>query len=1074
MIKNMILMLKHLKVGKLFKIYVLSLLIIFCLQLNLYSQVESLKFDRYMLADGLSQGTIYDIIQDEKGFLCFATQHGLNKFDGYKFLTYYHNPNDSNSISHNWIYCTYDDGSGNLWLGTYGGGLDKYDYKNKKFYHFKYNTNDTTTISNNFINTFYVDKDNILWIGTDGGGLNKFNLKTEKFIRYKHNENINFSISSNNVTSIIKDKNDKLWIGTTDKGIDIFDPNINKFRNLTIKLRDFGELLYLRINYISEDSHGNIWIGTYNNGLIKFDTDKKKFSRYVHNPNDRYSLSGNRVTVIFEDSHKQFYIGTNSGLNILDRNNEKFTRYRNFSYKPHSISNDIITTIFEDRNGNIWIGTSNGINKFSKYKNKFKHFTHDILDKNSLSNNYVWSIFKDSNKILWVGTNNGLNRYDKDNNRFIKYYHDVNNPNSLSNNRVFAIHKDESGLLWIGTENGLNTFDKDKEKFYHYKTSPNNPNSISSNRIRTIFDDDVYTWIGTFGGGLNRYDKSSGKFKSYTHNPEGEQSISNNYIYSFYKDTEGIIWLGTVNGLNRFDSEKETFQNYFNDPDNKNSISYNMVNGICEDDRGNLWICTGRGLNKFDKKEQKFTRFTKEDGLPSNMLYSILKDKNGFLWISSNRGLTKLNPKTGEVTNFDTRDGLQSNEFNGRACFIAEDGEMFFGGINGFNRFYPDKIKNNPNLPNVVLTGFRIFNKNIELKENISYIDNIIMSYKDNFFTFEFSALEYTDPLQNMYSYKLEGFDKNWIEIGNKNTASYTNLDPGNYTFMIKAANNDGIWNNKSLKLNIIITPPFWKTTWFKILAIFLIVASLHATYKIRVKSIQSRKRELEILVKKRTKELFRKTKALEKSHHRVKSLKQQIEFILAETKTGLDIIDSDLNIRYIDPQRKKIYGNPRGKKCYEYFKDRKESCSECRIKKAFETKEVVVTESVIKRDNNRPIQIVTKPFQNKKGEWLVAEIEVDITERKRIEKETVEKEKLKGILEMAGAACHNINQPLSVICSYSGLLIDDVSENEKIYEDIKTIKEAIWEISDILRKLKNITRYKTTDYSSLSKIVDI
>jgi len=872
-----------------YKAICLTFLLNLTLSLNLYAQMNDIKFERISLEQGLSQATVWAIMQDSKGFMWFGTADGLNKYDGYSFTIYNHDPRDSTSISDNKIITIYEDKSGTLWIGTDGGGLNKFDRETEKFTHYKHEPSNPNSLSDNHILSICEDKSGALWIGTHYGGLNRlvlseaegFDRETEKFEHFKHDPADPNSLSHNHVFPICEDQSGVLWIGTNDGGLNKFDRENKKFIHYKFDPSNPTSLSNDIINAIYEDKSGTLWIGT-TNGLNKlvlstswdsgqalseceeYDRERAKFVHYNHDPFNPNSLSDSTIWSIYEDKSDKLWIGTaRGGLNRFDREKGIFVHYKNDPYDPKSLSDNRIRSIFEDKCGVLWIGTNGGgVNKFNRLKEKFVHYKNNPSNMNSLSSNRIYSFYQDKTATFWIGTSGGgLNQYNREKETFVHYKNDPSNPNSLSDDIVLSVYVDQFNTLWIGTDDGgLNKFNREQESFTCYKNDPSNPNSLSDNTVRVIFEDKSGAlWIGTDHGGLNKFDREKVTFTRYKHDPQNVNSLSNKAVRSIYEDHSGVLWIGTYGGgMNRFDRSTGRFIHYKHDPANPNSLSNNYVLSIYKDpgDSGHtLWIGTfGGGLNKvvlsesekpapsissqkrsgqagqalsepegFDSVKAEFTYFTENDGLPNNVVYGILGDDHGNLWLSTNKGLSKFNPSTETFRNYDVNDGLQSNEFNTGAYYKSKSGEMFFGGINGFNAFYPDSIKDNLFIPPVVITTIKKFDEIV--KRDISDTEEIELSYKDNYLTFEFVAFDYTNPQKNQYQYIMEKFDKDWIDTGTRRFATYTNLDPGKYVFKVIGSNSDGKWNEQGVSVRIVIKPPFWKTWWFIILsAVFLIV----------------------------------------------------------------------------------------------------------------------------------------------------------------------------------------------------------------------------------------------------------
>jgi streptogramin lyase/two-component sensor histidine kinase len=460
------------------------------------------------------------------------------------------------------------------------------------------------------------------------------------------------------------------------------------------------------------------------------------------------------------------------------------------------------------------------------------------MNENSLSDDVVWSVYKDSNDNIWIGTyRGGLNKYDRKNNKFTFYKADPSKRNSLNDNHIRSLHMDKKGNLWIGTYSaGLNKYVPSEGRFYHYLNDPADKKSIGANQILKIEEDaDGIMWIAAFGGGLNKFIPEKNEFVRYMHDPSDERSLRDDRVYSLHIDRKGNLWVGTFGGgLSKFNKETETFTHYFHKSADDNSLSHNRVMAICEDSNGMIWIGThGGGLNKLDPSTNKIKRYGKTAGLSSDVVYGILEDKNKNIWLSSEDGIFRMNLGTEYISHFEIQDGLQGLEYSGGAYFKSGDGELFFGGINGLNYFYPENIVENQYIPPIVITSVRIFNESLNGDR-----DELQLKYNENFVSFEFAALDFTHPPDNHYQYMLEGLDKEWqYAKSNMRVATYTNLAPGDYVFRVKGSNNDDLWNTEGITVAISIMPPFWKTWWFIALAILLIGSALYFLSTVRIKN---------------------------------------------------------------------------------------------------------------------------------------------------------------------------------------------------------------------------------------------
>jgi len=817
--------------------------------INIFPETRDIRFKHLSIEQGLSQSIVYSIAQDNRGFMWFATEDGLNRYDGYKFIVLRPDPKNTNSLSHSNIWAIYVDQPGIIWVGTFHGGLTSFNPETGNYCRYRKNPDDPNTISDDVIRSIYEDSSGVLWVGTDDG-LNKFDRETETFTHYKNVPGNPNSLSNNEVYSICEDQSGVLWIGTHGGGLNKFDMESEIFTHYKSMPHDPNSLSSDEILTLFKDPSGVLWIGTNGGGLNRFDTRTGCFMPYQHQPGDPNSLGNNVVRAIYEDHTGTLWIGTDAGLCKFNKETGRFTTYQNEPGNPFSLGYNEIRAIYEDRAGVMWIGTyGGGINKFNAKKKKFIHYKPDPNDPNSLSHEIVWSFYEDPSGILWIGTHSGgLNKFDRKKNRFTIYRANPNVPNSLSNDTVRVVYGDKSGILWIGTNGGgINKFNKETETFTRYKYVPDNPHSLSHDEIRAIYEDRFgVLWIGTHGGGLNKFNRETGTFIRYQANDSDPGSLSNDVVRSICEDHSGVLWIGTYGGgLNKFNRESETFTQYRASPHNPNSLSNDYVFSVYEDTSHVLWIGTwGGGLNRFNREEESFTTFGKAEGMPTDSIYGMLEDHQGYLWISSSNGLIKFDPRTGKCKHYRESDGLQSNEFNGGAVFKSSSGEMFFGGIHGFNAFYPDTIEDNQYIPPIVITSFQKLNKEVKLGQPIAAIKELTLSYRDYFFSFEFAALDYTAPLENKYAYKMEGLDDDWIYTdSNKRFATYTTLAPGNYTFWVKGSNNDGIWNEAGTSMAITITPPFWKTLWFQALSVIVFVLIVWILYKKRMKNFFLRTR---------------------------------------------------------------------------------------------------------------------------------------------------------------------------------------------------------------------------------------
>lgn len=842
------------------KTHALISIIFVCLSGLLFSQPGDIRFEQIALEDGLSQNSVFTILQDSRGFLWFGTQDGLNKYDGYSFKIYKPEPGNPRSISHNDISTIMEDKSGMLWIGTKGGGLNLYDPAKDTFTRMspQANPDDPLSVARNLIYCIFEDRRGVIWIGTLGAGFSQYvrDEMGERFIHHPMNPDSSSNRWCRTISSITEDSSGIIWLSSWDNGIIKYNPKTYLYTHIHHIPGDPGSLSDNRIGTILEDRSGMLWIGTAG-GLDLMDTKTGKCRHFRHNPEDPKSLSSDMVFRLFEDRSGVLWVGTyRSGLNRFDRDSETFTRFRHQSINPHSLSSDIITCIYEDRSRVLWIGTpGSGVNKYNR-QNNFKHYTVNPQNPNSVSHKFIFSLLEDHRGHVWIGTRGGgLNHFDPGTGKFTHYRNSPGNTKTPSSDAVAAVLEDRNHQIWLGTEGGgLNKLDPASGQFTYYLPNQDNPDSIGHFVINYLLEDSSGTlWLGTDGMGLDRFNVEKETFSHYRFRAGDPTTLSGNRITSLYEapSEPGILWAGTYfNGLNRFETSTGKATRIPVASEQQPGLPHQTVMCTLEDRRGNLWTTTyGGGISKLIRSNGKVTGFihyTEKDGLANNATYGMLEDDRGFLWISSNSGISRFDPEKETFKNYNTWDGLQAREFNAGAFHKGKSGTMYFGGINGFNTFTPADWKTNPYPPPVVITDFKLFHKPVPvggdspLQRTVPYTRHINLSYRENVFQFQFAALDYTVPGKNRYAYKMENFDSDWIypEPGQR-YAAYTNLGPGEYVFRVKGSNNDDEWNQEGASIKLTITPPFWGTWWFRFFVIFFALGVVYLGYRKRLHNVR-------------------------------------------------------------------------------------------------------------------------------------------------------------------------------------------------------------------------------------------
>jgi len=780
--------------------------------------VLKIGFEKISINEGLSQSSCRCIEQDRKGFLWVGTTDGLNRYNGYSFEVFKHDPENDNSLSHNYIREICEDRNGYIWIGTEGGGLDRFDPAKEVFRHYRNDPDDPDSLCSDRIYSLYQDSLCRLWVGTYEG-LCLYDEKNDRFIRYTHDPANPHSLGNNFVLCIFEDSADNLWFGTVD-GLHKYNPEKEEFLRYTCQPGNSNSLCDNRIYTINEIRDQVLCIGT-EKGISLFDTENKTFVLFDEK---KVGPGGKRISSLFYDSSGFLWIGTNGdGLYLYNINDDSFMHFVHSQGTEYNLSDNFIKTIFEDDTGIIWIGTGNGgLSKYDKNKYHFKAYLPGTGNQGGLNNNFVWAICEDQDRgDLLVGTSAGINRINRKTKKIKYIRHNPVDPGSLCNDRIHAIHKDNDGDLWVATFDGLSLLKKGDVKYIHFFHDPDDISSISHNNVYCIFEDTKgHLWFGTYNG-LNRFDKKTQTFFRYLNIPDDGLSISCNTVYCILEDSCNDFWVGTYDGLNKMDRKTGSFKRYLHIPGEPSSLSNNSIFCLYEDSGKNLWVGTwSGGVNQYHREKEMFSAYREKDGIANDVVYGIIEDSSKNLWMSTNIGLSCLNPATSKVTTYDVHDGLVCNEFNFGAYYKSIDGTFYYGTVEGLVSFNPMDIMKDPHTPNVAITEFRVFNDLVRvsdgsyLSKSIQETEEITLDFNISVFSFEFAALHYSAPERNQYAYMLEGFDKNFIMCGTRRFVSYTNLDPGEYTLRVLGSNKDGVWNTQGASLKIRINPPLWKTWW--------------------------------------------------------------------------------------------------------------------------------------------------------------------------------------------------------------------------------------------------------------------
>ncbi len=831
---------------------------------------SDIKFDHIGVDDGLSETRVADIEEDSWGYLWFGTESGLNRYDGYTFRIYHNDRYDSTTISKNKITVVYEDSNKDLWIGT-SEGLNLYNRNKDNFIRFRL----TGNLKNEIINCIYEDKQHNLWIGTNKG---LFQIKNHTFIaRYKYSEHNHSSINNNIIRGIAEFDEGKLFLGTSGNYAQIFDCKNKTFTRIKYPFDNKITTQRFNITGFCKSSNGNIIFSVYNLGVYCFNIKTLQIKEYI---NKKFLTKF--IYCIIEYKPKVYLMASDGyGLIFYDENTNEFSNLRANPFDPYSLSSDKLLDIYYSSTGQLWISTTiDDVNVYSEHKYKFKHFTSEINNNISLSHKSVNCFYQTQDSKIWIGTESGgLNLYNKKENAFIHFKHHPDNPYSISDNTVLTIFEDSEKQLWLGTwTGGLNRFNRKENRFYSYMHNPLDSSSIVANNVWAIAEDkNGNLWIGTHAG-LDYFIKKRGIFQHYQNNPDDPKSLSNNSIFSLWITTDDRLLIGTAGGgLNIFNEKNKNFSVLKMDINQPHSISSDHVYHVFEDSRGQIWLATEYGINKCNIKTGKCRVYTKNDGLAHNSIRAITQDHKGFLWISTLNGISKFDSRNEIFTNYYPKDGLQGREFKRQSVLKSQSGEIYFGGKNGFNVFYPERIGNNPIPPKIQITGIKILEKRIHpgtelngrviLQQNISETDTIILDYDYRLITIEFAALHFASPKHNKYAYRLKGLFDKWIYTNaNSRFANFSDLKSGEYIFQVKASNSDGIWNNTPKSLTIIVHPPWWRTYWA--IAIYVAIITLLLLLALRIAKVNMKhlhSLQLEKLKNAQIQQLYEKDKEIDR-----------------------------------------------------------------------------------------------------------------------------------------------------------------------------------------------------------------
>jgi len=816
--------------------------------------------------DGLSQGTVNAILQDDQGFIWLATEDGLDRYDGTSITPISDQYPFRGALPRNVVTSVVKDRFGTMWIGTDGGGLSSHNTLTGKITTHVEVRGKSAASLNEHIRAIYIDRVDRVWVATADAGLLVIDQTHGIVHRLRHDSHDDNSLSDDSIFAVTEDERGDMWIGTA-LGLDHLDPQTNIINrhttrtNANIPSAPEGD----QVNALLEDSAGVLWVGT-SNGLLRLDPRVVSRIKYHHRDNDDSTLPSDSVTSLLEDQSHRIWIATSAGLALWNKTFDRFSTYRHNASDPSSLPADELHSLYQDRGGILWVGTeSNGLGRWNPRSWSFGHHQFKSLTEHGSAE--ISSFTEDHHGTLWVGTlSEGLRAVDEKTGDIKVYQHIEGDPKSMMTNRVNSVVCAHDGSIWLSSRAGLSRLDPRTGQFEHYRADPSvsvNNVSAANNVIQVFEDSKERVWAAIDGAGLARFDPANKTFKIYRNDPANAESLPDNHVHAIAEDPSGKLWLGTNDGaLALFDPDAETFHPFIHDITNPRSLSDAAIDAIHVDSRGTVWVGTlGGGLTQVigDVRHLEAIRFRsygQNEGLENSTVYGIESDANGSIWVSTNRGLARFDQTLKRFRSFHHSQGLQGEEFNEGAAYRLRNGQLLFGGPNGYNAFYPEKIQLNPHAPQLALIGYLKLNTRVATELPVERLKQVELGYRDSVVSFQFAALDYASPERNRYSYMLEGFDKAWVDGGNKGVATYTNLDGGKYVFKVRAANDDGEWSQTGITLPVSVESPPWATrlakTIYGILLLLLVIA-IQRFHRAKIRRETQYGHRLEIEVQTRT-----------------------------------------------------------------------------------------------------------------------------------------------------------------------------------------------------------------------------
>jgi PAS domain S-box-containing protein len=1009
-------------------------------------------FSHASVESGLSQGTVQAMVQDHVGFVWLGTREGLDRYDGYNFVVYKHDAKIASSLPDDVISALFEDRQHRLWVGT-EHGLSLFDRRSETFARQSPIRERVTGITEG--------ADGALWVGSEGDGLFVLRPGASGFVSFQPRAGDPSSLASFALSALLRDHWGRLWIGTRNAGIDLFEPNgpYGRFIHHRHAPADPSSLSSDDVWGLAEDGAGNIWVATYGGGIEMFDEKTGAFAHHRHDANGGNGVPTDLVTAVYVDRVGTLWAGTDgSGLLKYDRASDRFRAYAHIQGDPVSLSENVVRSICEDQQGNIWVGTyQQGCNILKRARAEFGYLTHEPNDPGGLSDRQVSSLLEDAGGNIWAGTEEGwINRIDHDSGVIRRFRSPQDGPSGPA---VLSLHQDSLGRIWLGTYlGGLGRFDPATGSFQFYRHDPRDPRTLGNDEVWAIAEDQAdLLWLGT-NDGLDYFDPVRCEvLKHFDIASPGRAHLGG--VRALHLDRDGNLWVGTFAGLFVLNPAQGTFSQYRHSDADPSSLSNDSVVAIEEDSRGRLWLGTLGGGLDLAGPSGSFRTYRQ---FPSNSILGIEEDRAGRVWVSTNQGLSRLNPETGRTEDFNLSNGLESLQFHTGAHLKTRSGRILFGSVDGLYNFDPDSISPSDFSPPIAVTAVRVFNQPVKLPVAPSVLGELDLTAKDQIFSIEYAALDYSFPRHNRYSYMMEGFNGTWIDMGERREVTFTNLDPGAYVFRVRASNSDGVWGASSLaSLNVVIRPPYWRTWWFRLGALAAVGALLTAGHRGRVSRLKATLRERK------------------KSEAALRESEDRYRHFFEEDLSGVFICDREGRIRDCNASFARTFGYESARQAIGEnlagLCPKPGQWGELRERVA-DSGKVWDFEMEMRERGGRALQVVANAAGRFDAAGQLTTITgyiMDVSKRKSLEAQLLHAQKMDAIGQLVGGIAHDFNNLLTSIIGNCDLLLTRMDPKDPNYPGLKEISGASHRAAALTRQLlaygrKQVFQLQTVDLNGL------